>query len=92
MKTEHPWSDNRTGYRPTYIALGTDADGRSHVYRTTDETVHVVGDTARVHVEALDGRSVDEWMQFVAARVGWTHKQYGVGIAALAERAMAGDA
>ena len=83
-----PWSDSRTGYRPTYIELGVDAEGRSHVYRTSDETVHVIADGERVHVEALDGRHVDEWMAYVAERVGWTREVYGVGIAEMAARAL----
>lgn len=90
--TTQPWSDNRTGYRPTYIQLGTDAADRSHVYRTRDETIHVVADTERVHVERLDGRSVDEWMAFVDTRVGWTRAVYGVGIATMTERALELDA
>jgi hypothetical protein len=32
----------RTDPRPAYIELGDDTDGASHVYRTTDETIHVV--------------------------------------------------
>jgi hypothetical protein len=88
MQPKQPWSDSRTGYRPTYITLGTDAEDRSHVYRTPDETVHVVADGDRVHVEALEGRSVDEWMAYVDERVGWTREVYGVGIAEMAARAL----
>jgi hypothetical protein len=90
--TTQPWSDNRTGYRPTYIQLGTDAADRQHTYRTADETVHVVCDGDRVHVERLDGRSVDEWMAFVGERVGWTRAVYGVGIAEMTARALELDA
>jgi hypothetical protein len=90
--TTQPWSDNRTGYRPTYIQLGTDAADRQHTYRTADETVHVVCDGDRVHVERLDGRSVDEWMAFVDTRVGWTRAVYGVGIAEMTARALELDA
>jgi len=91
-ESTQPWSDSRTGYRPTYILLGRDAADRSHVYRTGDETVHVITDTERVHVERLDGRSVDEWMHYVDARVGWCRQVYGVGIAEMSARALELDA
>lgn len=63
---------NRTDPRPNYIRLGVDTDSASHVYRTTDETIHVVRDAARERVQNLDGRSVHEWMDYVATERGWT--------------------
>lgn len=71
--------------RDNYIPLGTDADGRSHVYRTLDETVHVIDGTERVHREDVTHRSVDEWMAFVEGRVGWERRRYGRGIEGMIE-------
>lgn len=69
-------AENRTDPRPAYIPLGVDALGESHVYRTTDETVFVIDDSALSHREALDGRSVDSWMAYVSDRRGWTSRRY----------------
>lgn len=66
-----------TDVRPTYIVLVTDADGADHIYRTDDETVHVVTDAGRDRVEQLGARSVDEWITFVDERRGWRHRSYG---------------
>jgi hypothetical protein len=72
-KTDPTTANRRTDPRPTYIRLGVDTEHASHVYRTTDETIHVVdADGNREHVEALDGRSVHEWMDYVRTERGWT--------------------
>lgn len=59
--------------------LGTDAEGREHTYCTRDETIIVVRDGQRVHREDLGPRSVDDWMEFVDARIGWADQRYGMG-------------
>lgn len=80
--TEKASDTNRNGARPAYIPLGTDDEGAHHVYRTTDETIHVVQGGDRTHVEDLNaaGHDVDDWMDFVTARRGWTDRQYGVNL------------
>ncbi|QGN05867.1 hypothetical protein Hrd1104_00215 [Halorhabdus sp. CBA1104] len=82
-------SSSRRGTDPrdNYIPLGTDADGRSHVYRTLDETIHVIDGDERTHREAIATRSVDEWMAFVEGRVGWERRRYGKGIIGLIREA-----
>lgn len=75
MSTKHPTQRKRTDPRANYLHAGVDTDGSHHVYRTIDETIHVItpaGD--REHVEQLDGRSVHEWMAFVADVRGWTEQ------------------
>lgn len=73
MSTKHPTQRKRTDPRANYIHAGVDTDGSHHVYRTVDETIIVVDtDGRREHVEQLDGRSVHEWMAFVAQKRGWT--------------------
>lgn len=70
--------EKSTAVRPTYVPLGTDSEGRHHVYRTDDETVHVVDpDGGRTRRESLGTRPVDDWMDFVAYRRGWARRQYG---------------
>ena len=81
MSTQRPQrhdsiaSDRGTDPRPNYIDTGTDTDGADHIYRTIDETVHVITPSGdREHVEALDGRSIHEWMTFVATKRGWSRQ------------------
>jgi hypothetical protein len=72
---------NRNGVRPKYIPLGTDADGATHTYRTTDRAVIAVADGAREHVESLpSSASLDDWMDFVADKRGWADRRYGIGL------------
>ena len=59
----------RTDPRPAYIELGDDSDGASHVYRTTDESIHVVQNGQRVQYFVLNGRSVDDYVKFVRDEV-----------------------
>ena len=59
--------------------LGTDAEGREHTYCTRDETIIVVRDRQRVHIEALGRGTVDGWMDLIADRIGWADQRYGVG-------------
>jgi len=79
MSTKRHNADRSTDPRPTYIDLGTDAEGREHTYRTTVETIVVVRDGQRVHREQLGPRTVDDWMDFVAERIGWADQRYGLG-------------
>jgi len=65
------YSDKTVGSRPAYLALGVDADGCWHTYRTTDETVLVTSADGIEHVERLGGRAVREWVAFVDDRRGW---------------------
>lgn len=67
-----------TDPRPTYLALGRDAEGREHVYRTFAEEVVVIRDGQRVHIEQLGNRSVDDWMAFVRERTGWMRTDFGM--------------
>jgi len=76
MATNATTTQNRTAVRPAYITLGRDETGASHVYRTTDETVHVVADGERTHRQDLGDKSVDEWMGYVDARRGWDQRLY----------------
>ena len=82
-------ADRSTDPRPDYVILGTDGAGAHHVYRTRDETVHVVRDDTREHVEQLGDRPVEEWMAFVGDRRDWAETLFGLGIAGLVERALA---
>jgi len=91
---KNPTTDrtNRNGVRPKYLALGTDGEGASHTYRTTDRTVIVVADGGREIQRALDAETdVDDWMDFVAARRGWERKQYGVGLVEMLVDALEGS-
>jgi hypothetical protein len=59
--------------------LGDDTDGASHVYRTTDETIHVVQDGERVQRFSLGARTVDDYVKFVrddVERREWENRRY----------------
>lgn len=74
MSTYNPTRENATGStdpRPNYIEIGEDNEGAHHCYATRDETIHVIQDGERTHVEVLNGRPVDDWIQYVKARRGW---------------------
>ena len=89
MSTNTRSTQERTAVRPRYVSLGVDADGSHHVYRTVDESIHVVHcERGREHVEHIARRPVDEWMVFVDERRGWDERHYGVGLAEMAARAI----
>jgi hypothetical protein len=67
--------------RPRYIALGTDAEGAYHVYRTSDESIHVITDGTRTRRFDIDDEPdlahVDHYVAHVDAARGWRDCQYG---------------
>lgn len=67
-----------TNPRPTYLALGRDAEGREHCYRTATEEIIVIRDGQRTHIEDISDATVDQWMEFVASRISWSRIDYGV--------------
>lgn len=74
-----PHAKKRTDPRPDYLELGDDTDGASHVYRTTDETIHVVHDGDRVQRFDLNETSVDTYVKFVRDEVEgreWATRKY----------------
>jgi len=66
--------------RPAYMVIGRDETGASHVYRTTDETIHVVRDTEREHVQHLGARPVEDWLAHVADARGWAETHFALGL------------
>lgn len=74
MSTYVRSSENDTGRtdpRPHYIPVGTDGEGAHHCYNTRREEIVVVRDGRREHAQALDGRPVEDWIEYVADRRGW---------------------
>ena len=81
----------RRGIIPATIDLGTDADGRQHIFRTLTRAVHVVdADTGeRVHVAYIGDRPLDDWMAFVAEDLGgWAERRYGLTLGEMLAAAM----
>lgn len=76
MSTNASDSQKRTAVRPTYFALGIDAEGALHVFCTKDRTVHVLNDGERENTRWLDRRPIGDWMGFVAERRGWVERNY----------------
>lgn len=59
-----------TNPREDYIPVGTDTDGAHHVYRTVDESIHVIKDgerTVRYDLESHN-KSINDWIDYVDAR------------------------
>ncbi|WP_408960158.1 hypothetical protein [Natrinema sp. 74] len=55
--------------RDDYIPIGIDKEGAHHVYRTIDESVHVIEDgerPVRYDLEDLD-KTIDDWIDYVDA-------------------------
>lgn len=79
MKKSNHNARKRIDPRPDYIELGDDSDGASHVYRTTDETIHVVQDGKRIQKFVLDTCTVDDYVKFVRDEVDereWENRRY----------------
>lgn len=75
MPRNAPAKEESTDPRPDYILVGRDRSGADHLYRTTDETIIVIADAQRTHVQPLWGRSVDDWLQYVDDRRGWGYQR-----------------
>ena len=65
---------SRTDHRPDYILVGIDTEDAHHVYRTTDETVHVIHNTDRTCRYNLDDHNqrIYDWIEYVKAERGFT--------------------
>ncbi|ELY62046.1 hypothetical protein [Natronococcus jeotgali] len=64
---------SRTDHRPHYILIGIDTEDAHHVYRTTDETVHVISDSERTHRYDLNtvDRRINDWIEYVKVKRGF---------------------
>ena len=80
MSTNVRSSDKRTDPRDSYIQIGVDQEGAHHLYRTEDETVHVIRDGQRTYRQDLDGRSINEWINYVRGKRGWKHRDLFVDL------------
>jgi hypothetical protein len=56
--------------------LGIDAEGRVHEINPVAQMVVVRDDSLIEHREALDGRDVSEWIDYVASECGWRDVRY----------------
>jgi hypothetical protein len=66
--------------RPRYIALGEDAEGGTHLYRTADETIFAFDSEGRPEYRFdIDGRpeTVEDYVAHVAAERGWYDLVFG---------------
>ncbi|MFD1564419.1 hypothetical protein ACFR99_12765 [Haloarchaeobius amylolyticus] len=67
-----------TDPRANYISVGIDNEGAYHVYRTTDESVHVIENgerTVRYDLEDVE-KTIDDWIDYIADRRGGFKVQY----------------
>lgn len=66
--------------REKYIWLGTDADGGTHLYRTTDETIFAFDAAGRIEYRfdiGSDPRTADHYVAHVKSERGWSDCQFG---------------
>jgi predicted nucleic acid-binding Zn finger protein len=67
--------------RPTYVVLGVDERGGSHVYDTETETVHIVHDDGSRGRRVIgETQTVDDWMDAVEDGWSWANRRYGAGV------------
>src|SRR6056297_1702624 len=67
-----------TDPRADYISVGIDNEGAHHVYRTSDESVHVIENgerTVRYDLEDIE-KTIDDWIDYIADRRGGFEVQY----------------
>ena len=67
-----------TDPRANYISVGIDNEGAHHVYRTTDESVHVIENgerTFRYDLKDVE-KTIDDWIDYIADRRGGFEVQY----------------
>ena len=69
-----------TDPRDAYIMIGVDEEGAHHIYRTRDETVHVIRDGKRTYRQELHGRSVNQWINYVRGKRGWKYRDLFVDL------------
>ena len=81
MSTKHSPRHQSTDPRDSYIMVGVDQEGAHHIYRTRDETVHVIKNGQRTYRQELDGRSVNAWITFVSERRGWKYRDLHIDMA-----------
>ncbi len=74
MATNEPDAERRTDLRNA--PLGIDAEGRVHEINPVAQMIVVRDDTLVEHREALNGRDVSEWIEFIRHECGWRDVRY----------------
>jgi len=74
MATDERRKERRTDLRNA--PLGIDAKGRVHEINPVANMVVVRDDSLVEHREALDGRDVSEWIEFIEHECGWRDVRY----------------
>jgi hypothetical protein len=64
-------SDKSVRGRPKWLALGVDADGLWHNYRTDTEEIVVTDDTGIVYRQPLGTTPVSKWVRHIDDTRGW---------------------
>jgi hypothetical protein len=71
MQLDAPHSENRTGYRPTWLLLCVDAAGRDWLFRTRDGMVFVINERRVVKRQPLPAdESPEALLAHVDAEIG----------------------
>ena len=80
-------SEKRTDPRDAYIQIGVDSEGAHHIYRTRDETVHVIRDGQRSYrIDLLKRRkTVNDWIRHVSCKRGWKYRDLYVDLGDFAD-------
>lgn len=63
--------------------IGVDGDGRDHYFSGYEETIYVLRDGKRVHVQQFeDCTGLAQWVEGIAGKYGWTDLYYRDGTTA----------
>lgn len=63
--------------------IGVDGDGRDHYYSGYENTIYVLKDGKRLHVEAFDDvTGIAQWVEGIARKYNWRELRYRDGTTA----------
>ena len=70
-------TDSKTAFPAGTIRLGTDGEGATHYVSRIEDTVFVVTPEDTIEQqESLEGRTLDDWIDYVSVERGWDNLQY----------------
>lgn len=74
---------------PATFRVGLDTRGRTHLYRRSTHSIHVIADGERVHVTYLGDRSIRAWLRFIDEELcGWAERDYAYALGTELARAL----
>ena len=70
-------TDSKTAFPAGTIRLGVDGEGGTHYVSRIEDIVFVVTPEQTIELqESIEGRTLDDWIDYVAVERGWDTLQY----------------